>query len=161
MAVLQEVAVFDSDDGGSQDATPNSSSLSPSSVGGGDDVTTHAAPPNLSTTEKQAAFELLTARLVIECDAAGMRAICYRHRSTMAEDLALFEAGSSQLDPRVKPTPHMLGLAKDYAIATGTRYNWNSPDYDRLGEIAERLGLRWGGRWKTLVDKNHVEYKER
>ncbi len=120
------------------------------------------ASPQLSLTQKQARFEYLTAKLVIECALAGVEIICYRHRSTLAEDLAHFEAGRSQIDPRLTPTPHMRGLAKDYAIpnADGSGYDWSSPGYDILGRIAESLGLTWGGSWVSLVDKNHVQYAD-
>jgi peptidoglycan L-alanyl-D-glutamate endopeptidase CwlK len=118
--------------------------------------------PSLSLTEKQVRFEYLTSKLVIECAIHGVEIICYRHRSTLAEDLAYFQSGLSQIDPRITPTPHMRGLAKDFAIpnADASGYDWSSPGYDTMGEIAESLGLIWGGRWKTLVDKNHVQFQE-
>lgn len=119
------------------------------------------APASLTLTQQQARFEFLTAKLVIECTLQGFEVICYRHRSTLAEDLAHFEAGRSRIDPRLTPVPHMRGLAKDYAIPNvdGTGYDWASPHYDALGQIAESLGLKWGGRFTSLVDKNHVEYQ--
>jgi len=119
-----------------------------------------ATSTQISTTEKQARFEYLTAKLVIECSLQGIVIICYRYRSTMAEDLAYYRAGLSEIDPTKTATKHMLGLAKDFAIAKGNAYDWNDTEgYKKMGEIAESLGLKWGGRWK-IGDYGHVEYQE-
>jgi hypothetical protein len=115
---------------------------------------------SLSMTEKQARFEYLTSKLVIGCFIQGLSIICYRYRSTLADDLAYFHQGLSEIDPTKTPTKHMLGLAKDYAIAKGVEYDWaDIAAYTKMGELAESLGLRWGGRWK-LGDFGHVEYQE-
>lgn len=37
------------------------------------------------------------------------------------------------------------------------QWNGNDPVWIRIGEIGERLGLRWGGRWKVR-DMGHFEY---
>lgn len=34
-----------------------------------------------------------------------------------------------------------------------------SPLWARLGEIGERLGLEWGGRWKEHPDQGHFQWK--
>lgn len=119
-------------------------------------------PAPLSLTEKQARFEFLTAKLVIECALVDNRIICYRARSTFGEDLAYFQQGKSEIDPRVHPTLHMEGLAKDYVIVNGLKgYDWaDIAAYTKMGEIAESLGLKWGGRYVWLRDYGHVEYQE-
>lgn len=35
-----------------------------------------------------------------------------------------------------------------------------SPLWWRLGKIGEECGMRWGGRWKTLLDLTHFELIE-
>jgi soluble lytic murein transglycosylase-like protein len=35
--------------------------------------------------------------------------------------------------------------------------DWNSPHWERLGELGESLGLTWGGRWNTRTDRPHFE----
>jgi len=120
---------------------------------------TPASP--LSLTEKQARFEYLTAKLVIECALQNVSIICYRYRSTLAEDLDAFKKGLSEIDPTKTPTMHMLCLAKDFAVAKGSNYDWADVNaYTKMGVIAESLGLRWGGRWTKLRDYGHVEYVE-
>lgn len=120
-----------------------------------------APVPAISLTEKQSRFEFLSARFVLECSLQGIVVVCYRHRSTLAEDLAYFEKGLSQIDPRITPTMHMAGLAKDYFLVIDGKDNWLDIDtYKRMGAVAEGLGLTWGGSWKTLKDYGHVEYRE-
>jgi peptidoglycan L-alanyl-D-glutamate endopeptidase CwlK len=75
-------------------------------------------------------------------------------------------------------SPHNYGLACDFVLDTKKikvrERPWNGkmyPDawdyetleakaaYDRLGELAESIGLEWGGRWKFL-DVPHVQLKD-
>lgn len=38
------------------------------------------------------------------------------------------------------------------------RPTWNGPlPWNLYGEMAKALGLRWGGDWKALIDRPHVE----
>ncbi|WP_080354947.1 M15 family metallopeptidase [Stenotrophomonas maltophilia] len=60
---------------------------------------------------------------------------------------------------------HNYGLALDAAIYVGGKPSWNLSDphviagYERFGELAEILGLNWGGRWTSPKDYPHVEMK--
>jgi hypothetical protein len=75
--------------------------------------------------------------------------------------LKYFLEGKSQLDPRKGPTNHQKRLAKDFAVIQDGAFIWSrTPKYERMGAIAESLGLRWGGRWASLNDIYHVEYQE-
>lgn len=38
-------------------------------------------------------------------------------------------------------------------------WNASDPQWQIIGSVAEKLGLRWGGRW-TPPDMGHVEYQE-
>lgn len=54
----------------------------------------------------------------------------------------------------------MNRLAKDFAVVVDGVYLWDrSPAYEKLGELAEALGLTWGGRWTSLNDIYHVEFR--
>jgi hypothetical protein len=60
---------------------------------------------------------------------------------------------------------HLDGLAIDiapydeYSLAGPDKLLWNAnnPVWGKLGAIGERLGLRWGGRWRQK-DMGHFEY---
>ena len=64
--------------------------------------------------------------------------------------------------PRSK---HQDGLAMDvapfetFAIHGMNKILWDGSDpiWLRIGQIAEGLGLKWGGRW-TVKDLGHIEY---
>lgn len=59
---------------------------------------------------------------------------------------------------------HQYGLAADSAflrdgrIVISERDPWAMRGYELYGQIAEQLGLTWGGRWK-LLDYGHVELR--
>ena len=56
--------------------------------------------------------------------------------------------------------------AFDFCILKGQQPIWDLkidvndndiPDYREVGEIAEAMGLKWGGRWKKRPDYPHIE----
>lgn len=55
--------------------------------------------------------------------------------------------------------PHGFGLAYDVVPVVNGAAVWNN---DKLwavaGEEGKKLGLAWGGDWKSIVDKPHFEY---
>lgn len=82
----------------------------------------------------------------------------YRFHTTLEEDLKEFLLGHSEIDPNKTPTPHMVWEAMDLVIIKNGLPEWKHiPEYDWLGKEWEKLGGRWGGRWKTLVDLYHFE----
>lgn len=64
----------------------------------------------------------------------------------------------------VKRSKHLDGLAIDicpyevWQSSGANKLNWDAdhPIWQRIGEIGEALGLRWGGRWKQR-DMGHFE----
>jgi len=50
---------------------------------------------------------------------------------------------------------HEAGLAVDFAWKVGNSVSWDGP-WEKLGTLAESLGLKWGGRWRS-PDRPHVE----
>jgi peptidoglycan L-alanyl-D-glutamate endopeptidase CwlK len=82
---------------------------------------------------------------------------------TPAEHAANLAAGVSW----TTRSKHLVGDAIDicpYAVwsAVGAdKLSWDAsdPNWKRLGEIGEAVGLKWGGRW-TVKDLGHFEYVE-
>lgn len=54
---------------------------------------------------------------------------------------------------------HNFGLAADYAFVINGKITWNGP-WAVFGKIARECGLEWGGDFKTLVDKPHVQWTQ-
>jgi hypothetical protein len=49
---------------------------------------------------------------------------------------------------------HNFGVAFDICFNTATPYNG---PWEKVGTLGESLGLEWGGRWTTFVDKPHFQ----
>jgi len=53
---------------------------------------------------------------------------------------------------------HVQGRAFDIDFGTWTaRMGDGHPLWNLAGEVGELLGLKWGGRWKSPVDRPHFE----
>lgn len=50
-------------------------------------------------------------------------------------------------------SPHNYGMAADVCFV---KEKYNGP-WDLVGKTAKAVGLVWGGEWKKLIDKPHVE----
>lgn len=52
---------------------------------------------------------------------------------------------------------HNFGLAADYAFVVKGKVTWDGP-WDVFGKIARECGLEWGGDFKTILDRPHVQW---
>lgn len=83
-------------------------------------------------------------------------------RSPQRQD-ALAALGPQVTNARAWQSWHQWGLAADCAflregkLVISERDPWAMRGYQLYGELAESLGLGWGGRWK-LMDFGHVEW---
>lgn len=74
----------------------------------------------------------------------------------------LFEQGPHVTQVAANMSYHQHGLAADVAffrdgkIVISERDPWAMQGYQLYGEVAEQVGLTWGGRWK-MQDYGHVE----
>lgn len=109
-------------------------------------------------------------------DKEGLPFIIFETLRSNERQEKLKEAGTSKAG--AGQSPHNHGLACDFVLDTkkikvkerpwnGKMYpdawDYETPEakaaYDRLGELAESIGLEWGGRWKFL-DVPHVQLKD-
>ncbi|WP_379679189.1 M15 family metallopeptidase [Massilia consociata] len=80
------------------------------------------------------------------------------------EELA--RAGSHVTNARAFQSWHQYGLAADCAflrdgkLVISEKDPWAMRGYQLYGEVAESLGLTWGGRWK-MMDFGHTELRVR
>lgn len=54
---------------------------------------------------------------------------------------------------------HNFGLAADYAFIVNGKVTWNGP-WQTFGRIAKECGLEWGGNFKTITDRPHVQWTQ-
>jgi len=97
------------------------------------------------------------------CDEAGIDVIITSTLRTMEEQAALYAQGRTKAGPRVtnaKPGQswHNWGCAFDYVPIKNGKADWNNIlTFAKCGEIAEAVGLEWGGRWK-MKDYPHCQF---
>jgi peptidoglycan L-alanyl-D-glutamate endopeptidase CwlK len=92
-------------------------------------------------------------------------AILEGYRSPARQDL-LASMGSQVTNARAFQSWHQYGLAADCAflrdgkLVISEKDPWAMRGYQLYGEVAESLGMTWGGRWK-MMDFGHAELRMR
>jgi peptidoglycan L-alanyl-D-glutamate endopeptidase CwlK len=87
------------------------------------------------------------------------------YRSPARQDM-LARMGSAVTNARAFQSWHQYGLAADCAfwrdgkLVISEKDPWAMRGYRLYGEVAESLGLTWGGRW-TMMDFGHTELRLR
>ncbi|MPV70063.1 M15 family metallopeptidase [Burkholderia sp. BE17] len=75
----------------------------------------------------------------------------------------LAQMGSNVTNAAAFQSYHQFGLAADNAflrdgkLVISEKDPWAMRGYQLYGQVAEQVGLTWGGRWK-MMDLGHVEY---
>lgn len=76
-----------------------------------------------------------------------------------SEQQALKDAGKSRAGPMQSLHNFLPALAFDIAFRNPDgSLTWDFTHFERWGELAEEVGLEWGGRWPHLVDGPHVQW---
>lgn len=85
-------------------------------------------------------------------------------RRTIAYQNSLYAQGRTKAGEKVTnakggQSPHNFGYAVDLCPVRNGKLWWNAPEkyWTALGNIAEGMGLTWGGHFKSILDKPHVE----
>ena len=105
------------------------------------------------------------ARALIEIAAAiGIAIKVISGTRTYEEQNALYEQGRSKsgrivTSARGGYSNHNFGIAFDIGVFEGGRYLDESPAYKAVGAIGMKLGLEWGGNWKTIQDEPHFQFR--
>lgn len=77
----------------------------------------------------------------------------------MSEQQALVDAGKSRAKPGQSLHGFLPALAFDVAfLRPDGQVTWEFHWFQLWGELAESIGLEWGGRWPHLVDGPHVQW---
>ena len=105
------------------------------------------------------------ARALIESAAAiGIAIKIISGTRTFAEQDALYEQGRTKAgrivtNARGGYSNHNFGIAFDIGVFEGGRYLDESPAYKVVGALGMKLGLEWGGNWKTIQDEPHFQVR--
>jgi len=135
-----------------------------------------------SLEKLQPAFRELAYKFISKCLENGIKVKIYNTLRTKEEQEALFLQGRAPIEvvnearrkaglqpitiagnkiiTLTKVSPHCYGLAFDFVPIVDGKAIWNDDKlWEKCGNIAENLGLEWGGRWKQFPDKPHVQMK--
>lgn len=92
----------------------------------------------------------------------GIKVVLTWGYRSIAEQNRLYAIGRTTPGKRVTNAHggyswHNFGLAADYAFVINGKVTWSGP-WATFGKIARECGLEWGGTFKSIIDKPHVQW---
>ncbi|MGO4953114.1 M15 family metallopeptidase [Paenibacillus sp. DRB1-1] len=118
-------------------------------------------------------FKLVIEKLIERCYARGVWIVITQGLRTYAEQDDLYAQGRTKpgkvvTDARGGYSNHNFGFAADFALLLrdGRTVSWDTlkdddkdslPDWSEVVEEAKKLGLEWGGDWRSFKDMPHLQ----
>lgn len=97
--------------------------------------------------------------LIDECKAQGIELAVVETYRTHAKQAEFYKMGKKYTRFKGGNSRHQYGLAVDVVPIVKGKPQWkNKRLWKKVGRIGEKLGLRWGGRWKNPYDPAHFEW---
>lgn len=104
-------------------------------------------------------FRDRVAELIIACKAAGIDLAIVESYRTPAKQAEYYTMGKKYTSTPGGKSRHQYGLAVDVVPIVDSIAVWdNHKLWRKIGLAGERLGLRWGGRWRVTYDPGHFEW---
>lgn len=129
-------------------------------------------PPTLIKDIKrlQPKMQMATEEFLRRCKAAGVNIFITQTFRTVETQQEYYSWGRTKTNPYKKhqmvtvtrcdgiyiKSRHQSGLAIDIACSPPAQL-YDDTILRKAGEIAEKMGLTWGGRWKSYPDAPHIE----
>lgn len=92
------------------------------------------------------------------CVAEGVDILIYEAKRTLAEQKANVAKGASE----TMKSYHLVGQAIDFVPVVNGKADWGAYGTSGIQKVLHyaqtECNLVWGGTWKTLVDKPHLQY---
>lgn len=93
------------------------------------------------------------------CRAKGIELVVVETYRTHAKQTEYKRMGRRYTRTKAGQSKHQYGLAVDLVPVIDSIPQWkNYRLWRKIGPIGERLGFRWGGRWRRLYDPCHFEW---
>lgn len=94
----------------------------------------------------------------------GIKVILTSGYRSIAEQNALYAKGRTKPGKKVTNARggyswHNFGLAADYAFVINGKVTWDGP-WATFGKIARECRLEWGGDFKSILDRPHVQWTQ-
>ena len=97
--------------------------------------------------------------LIRLCKARGIELAVVETFRTPAKQHEYKSMGKKFTRSGAGKSKHQYGLAVDVVPIINGKAEWhNLALWRRIGYTGERLGLRWGGRWRRIFDPGHFEW---
>lgn len=97
--------------------------------------------------------------LMIQCEKKGIQLAVVETFRTHAKQNEYKGMGKNYTNSAGGRSKHQYGLAVDVVPIINGKAVWNNTAlWRKVGVTGEKLGLRWGGRWKRPYDPAHFEW---
>jgi hypothetical protein len=97
--------------------------------------------------------------LIAKCKAKGIELAIVETYRTHAKQHEYKSMGGDYTTAKAGQSRHQYGLAVDVVPIVKSKPVWNNASlWKKIGIAGEKLGLRWGGRWKNPYDPGHFEW---
>ena len=97
--------------------------------------------------------------LIEQCKARGIELAVVETFRTHAKQHEYKSMGRKYTNSGAGRSRHQYGLAVDIVPMVDSAAVWdNAALWRKIGTIGERIGLRWGGRWRKPFDPGHFEW---
>jgi hypothetical protein len=98
-------------------------------------------------------------KLIENCKAKGINLVVVESYRTHAKQSEYFQMGRKYTRSAGGKSKHQYGLAVDIVPVKDSVAIWdNLALWKKIGAEGEKLGLRWGGRWRSPYDPAHFEW---
>lgn len=94
-------------------------------------------------------------RLIANCSKGGYQIVPYETVRNITRQDSIFNKKPRRTNLRGGESKHQYGLAIDFVV---NNKKMKRSDWLLIGREGEKLGLRWGGRWKRPYDPGHFEW---
>lgn len=98
-------------------------------------------------------------KLIDLCQKKGIELAVVESYRTKAKQAEYYSMGKKYTQSRGGKSKHQYGLAVDVVPIVKGEPKWDDKAlWRRIGMTGESLGLRWGGRWRSIYDPAHFEW---
>lgn len=82
-------------------------------------------------------------------------------RQQLLYDQGRTTSGNIVTNAKPGQSSHQYRIAVDVVPIVDGQVDWNSEQWDKIGELGKAQGFVWGGDFKNLIDKPHFEWPEK
>lgn len=98
-------------------------------------------------------------KLISKCKSKGIELAIVETYRTHAKQHEYKTMGGDYTTAKAGQSRHQYGLAVDVVPIVKSKPVWNSASlWRKIGATGEKLGMRWGGRWRNPYDPGHFEW---